>query len=191
MIDVWQYWAGGIPEADCDSIVELLDNTIEMSDGQIGFGDKSAPNSQYRSSKIGWVNTYDARYQSIVSTIWNFGKLANRNAYAFDIDFLNDIQYTHYYGSTNDKYDWHIDTFWGNGTPYDRKISMVIQLSDPNDYEGGEFQFDPEIAQPNAEHLRQRGTVIAFPSFIRHRVTPVTSGTRKSLVAWIEGPNFR
>ncbi len=190
MQDVWQYWSGALSASACDRWISLLDQ-IEIGNGQIGDGESAVHNDNYRSSQIGWVNVYDSTYQEIISSIWSYGRLANRNAFGFSIDSLNDVQYTIYHGTSNDKYDWHIDTFWGNGTPYDRKISLVIQLTDPSEYEGGEFQFDPEIAQPNPDEIKARGSVIAFPSFIRHRVTPVTSGTRRSLVAWIEGPNFR
>ena len=58
------------------------------------------------------------------------------------------------------------------------------------DYEGGNFEFDGDIDQLPPEH-KEKGTVIVFPSFYRHRVTPVTKGTRKVLVAWFEGPHWR
>ena len=74
-----------------------------------------------------------------------------------------------------------------------RKLSMTIQLSDPDDYEGGDFVFNVnQIGQsPDREQLRKKGTVLVFPSFIMHGVKPVTKGTRKSLVSWIEGPTWR
>jgi PKHD-type hydroxylase len=74
---------------------------------------------------------------------------------------------------------------------HDRKLSLIIQLTDPSEYEGGDFQFDSDIPQPDPAEIKQRGTVIVFPSFLRHRVTPVTSGVRRSLVSWVEGPKFR
>jgi PKHD-type hydroxylase len=68
-----------------------------------------------------------------------------------------------------------------------RKLSLVCQLSDPSEYEGGELQINTgEIFTPE----KQKGTVILFPSYLLHRVTPVTKGTRRSLVLWIEGPAF-
>jgi PKHD-type hydroxylase len=73
---------------------------------------------------------------------------------------------------------------------YDRKISIIIQLTDPSEYEGGEFEMDYQYEQPNKEDLKKKGTIIVFPSFIPHRVTELTKGTRKSLVAWVEGPKF-
>lgn len=69
-----------------------------------------------------------------------------------------------------------------------RKLSLVCQLSDPSEYEGGEFQINPggSILVPE----RTKGTVIIFPSYLVHRVAPVTKGTRRSLVLWVEGPAF-
>ena len=67
----------------------------------------------------------------------------------------------------------------------------MIQLSDPNDYEGGDLQFFDCLYYPDAADIRQQGTVIFFPSFIYHQANPVTSGIRYSLAAWFEGPRWR
>jgi len=82
-------------------------------------------------------------------------------------------------------YDWHVDI--GPG-PYSlRKLSMSVQLSDPADYDGGELEF-----MASAESgIRTRGSLIVFPSFLQHRVTPVTRGIRASMVSWIAGPPYR
>ena len=80
-----------------------------------------------------------------------------------------------------------------------RKLSMSVQLSKPEDYEGGDLKFnlrglnssnEDTIMSPPPE-FKQQGSVIVFPSFHRHRVTPVTSGIRHSLVTWVEGPHWR
>ena len=71
---------------------------------------------------------------------------------------------------------------------YDRKLSVVVQLTDPDEYEGGEFKFK-YVEQP--EGFNNRGSVLVFPSYLEHCVTPVTKGTRHSLVTWIEGPRWR
>ena len=71
----------------------------------------------------------------------------------------------------------------------DRKLSVTVQLSDPSEYEGGGFEF-LECPNPD-ESSRKKGTVLVFPSYLKHRVLPVTKGTRKSLVAWFEGPRWK
>jgi len=68
----------------------------------------------------------------------------------------------------------------------------VCQLSSPEEYEGGEFEMQPlHLNAPAQEHLRTQGTVLVFPSFVVHKVNPITKGTRHSLVAWMEGPKWR
>ncbi len=67
-----------------------------------------------------------------------------------------------------------------------------VQLSESDSYEGGDLIFDlpPELC-PDKELMRKQGTIIIFPSFVRHMVTPVTEGERHAMVSWIEGLNFR
>ena len=69
-----------------------------------------------------------------------------------------------------------------------RKISIVVQLSDPLEYEGGELQISDGGTNRVCE--KTKGTIIIFPSYLLHRVTPVTKGTRRSLVLWVTGPPF-
>lgn len=189
MNQFWQYWTGGVDEYLLDAIIERGD-TYPAVEAGLGF-DGSTPNDQYRSSEIRWIPPGVSENRFIPDLLWYFVRIANRDAFGFHVDHLNDIQYTTYHGSEGGKYDWHSDTFWANPSTYDRKLSVVIQLSEPDEYEGGDFEIDPQHPQPDPVDLRKRGTIIIFPSFLRHRVTPVTSGTRKSLVAWVEGPKFR
>jgi PKHD-type hydroxylase len=70
-----------------------------------------------------------------------------------------------------------------------RKLSMVLQLSHPSEYEGG----DLELMTGNVPHIckKEKGLLYAFPSYILHRVTPITNGTRRTLVVWTSGPRFK
>jgi PKHD-type hydroxylase len=77
----------------------------------------------------------------------------------------------------------------GHGSGSLRKISVVIQLSDPTEYEGGELQV-MNGEEPYRVCNKEKGSLIMFPSFLLHRVTPVTKGCRRSLVLWISGPPF-
>jgi len=89
-------------------------------------------------------------------------------------------------------YNWHNDVNWDDGRPVHRKLSFICQLTDPAKYEGGDFEMQPlHLGAPNQEQLKTQGTALIFPSFIVHKVNPVTKGTRHSLVAWIEGPKWR
>jgi PKHD-type hydroxylase len=77
----------------------------------------------------------------------------------------------------------------GADMPDPRKLSLSIQLSDPAAYEGCELELSFGDGIKTAP--RKRGTVVAFASYVLHRVTPITAGTRKSLVVWVSGPEFR
>lgn len=111
----------------------------------------------------------------------------NEEVYRFDVRGLENLQYTVYHGAEGGHYAWHLDYAPDNPTP--RKISLSIQLSDPAQYEGCDLQF--QLSDQVAVAPRRRGAVISFPSFVLHRVTPIISGTRKVLVAWATGPDFR
>ena len=120
----------------------------------------------------------------------------NYSGWNYDIHFLEAIQLSHY--SEGNFYDWHVDTLAkpiiNNDVSYNRKISATVWLNDPEEYEGGEF--DIEIKGPR-EDVRYdtlklpKGSIVIFPSNRWHRVRPVTSGVRKSLVIWFQGPSFR
>jgi PKHD-type hydroxylase len=114
----------------------------------------------------------------------------NKEFFNFDISSLHEnLQYTEYDESYQGRYDWHFDV--GEG-PLNcgRKLSVSIQLSDPSEYDGGDLQFSLD-GDRTVIAEKDQGTMIIFPSYLRHRVTPVTRGARRSLVTWITGPPFR
>lgn len=123
---------------------------------------------------------------------WVYDKLAmvvqqaNMQSYGFDLQgFKEQLQLTRY--STGDHFQWHMD--FGPREISHRKLSITVQLSDPADYEGGDLLFranDKEIPAP-----RTQGTVVVFPSFVQHRVTPITKGVRRSIVGWAAGHPYR
>jgi len=123
---------------------------------------------------------------------WIYSKLAglamncNNERYWFDLlGFHQELQLTRY--SKGDFFDWHLD--FGAGGISARKLSMTIQLSDSDEYEGGDLQF--MINQKVVNAPRKKGTIIIFPAFIMHRVTAITSGVRQSIVGWVSGPPYR
>lgn len=125
------------------------------------------------------------------SLIWIFEKLGHaaiqNNAQYFQFElsgFFEELQLAKY--DKEGHFDWHMD--FGK-TQSKRKLSLSIQLSDPETYEGGNLQF----LLNNQPHDAPRGlgTLIIFPSYVMHRVTPVTSGSRMSIVGWVSGPPYR
>tara|TARA_B100001175_G_C19302022_1_gene538705 strand:- start:50 stop:718 length:669 start_codon:yes stop_codon:yes gene_type:complete len=130
----------------------------------------------------------------------------NRCSWNYDIIGTESMQYGVY--SEGGFYNWHRDNYKdsvpfnmkkslsGNNTiMVNRKISVSIFLNDPDEYEGGEL--DIEFRSPSCKDKRYdtfklpKGSIVVFPSSSWHRVRPVTSGVRKSLVAWIFGPPFK
>lgn len=190
MKGLWQMWSGLLPAETCDEIIESA-KKIPAQQGVVGLEiGKSGINDNIRRSNIHWISHDNEDFKEVFSFVER--KFHEANAYAFNVDarFIPSLQFTEYDSKVVGHYDWHEDVFWESNNLYDRKLSIVIQLTDPNNYQGGELELDvPE--PPKQEDLKRRGTIIVFPSFVKHRVTPVTSGLRNSLVAWIEGPSWR
>mgnify|MGYP001158571502 FL=1 len=187
MNQLWQMWSGGIAPQTCDLIIKACEE-LEPVPAVVGDGaNLEQINTNVRRSEVRWAG--DIKW--INDLVMHFANRANKAAFGFDISFLEDIQYTIYNGTDEGYYDWHYDTFWANAGAFDRKLSVTIQLSNPSEYQGGEFLLDSQYEQPNPNDLKTRGTVLVFPSPITHTVKPVTSGVRKSLVAWGEGPKFK
>ena len=117
--------------------------------------------------------------------------LANLEAWNFIVTGKETIQFGEY--KSGGFYNWHTDSSLNPAVPF-RKLSITVNLSDPKDYKGGNFEMKSyngqELKMPVGQ-LRKRGTVIIFPSFLSHRVTEVTEGTRYSLVQWYHGPEFK
>ena len=189
-VPTWQAWFGEIPSDDVDNIIKMCDE-FPLTDAQMGNGENNE-NREWRRSKTAFIPPYTSATHLLTAGIAQKAHEANRNAWGFNLGpHVYDIQYTKYYGTDNGFYNWHVDTFFAdNNRAYDRKISVIIQLSDSDEYEGGDFKLDPSCEAPDPIELRKKGTVFVFPSYINHMVEPVTSGERKSIVSWIEGPRF-
>lgn len=104
----------------------------------------------------------------------------------YDVTEHENIQFAEY--GPEQHYNWHVDVFPLSGMPMDRKITVVCLLNDPSEFTGGEFQIRlySEYTAPLV-----KGSIIAFPSILEHRVVPITSGIRKSATMWFRGPRFR
>jgi PKHD-type hydroxylase len=114
----------------------------------------------------------------------------NRQYFHFDLTgFYEPMQLGVYTGDTGGHYGWHTDSSsQDSGVP--RKLSMVLLLSEPSEFEGGEFQVKTTSDEAQTLELK-RGRAWFFPSYTLHRVTPVTKGVRRSLVLWVGGPPFK
>lgn len=177
----WQLWQGVLSPQRCEELQNLCSEICELQDGTVFSSTDYAPNKNIRDTKIGWID-----HPEIKELMTHYMHEANKNAFNVDASYIPSVQYGEY--SEGSFYTWHHDINWEGASLYDRKISLVIQLSDPNDYEGGNFEFK-SIETP--VNFKTQGSILAFLSYNEHRVTEVTKGTRKSLVTWAEGPRWR
>lgn len=168
--------------------IELLQTEIDKIDFQTAGISGGHTNDKIRSSNIKWLpqnEVFDWVYQKIFEMVLE----ANLELWRFDINSATEqIQYTTYDSNQKGHYSAHQDL--GPGDTSIRKISVVIQLSDPSEYEGGELEFIFGDGEP-MKIKREMGFAVIFPSYLMHRVTPVTKGLRKSLVLWLGGSHFR
>jgi PKHD-type hydroxylase len=140
-----------------------------------------------RSSKISWID-YEEENAWFYTKIANLIEGLNKSCYGFDLLGFEQLQFTEYNAKTQDKYDWHNDMFWGeNPHTLTRKLSATLLLND--NFEGGQFEFSNLFATEQPQ--MKAGSLIVFPSFLAHRVAPMISGVRNSLVCWCVGPKFK
>ena len=215
---------------DCDEIVRAS-LQIPEQEGRIGSDetDADAPagkghgnqDDSIRTSTVKWFDEQTLP-PHIAQKLYDVTCLANdETGWRHEFDYKENTQYTVYHAENEkpkgDFYTWHTDAgpqTYDNGCI--RKLSMTVQLSDPDEYEGGHFQwlepqrqFDKmQITQYGIEtsgkplidieqcicsapfSAKERGSVIIFPSFLYHQVTPVIRGTRKVLVNWYCGKPY-
>ena len=209
LANYYWYFKSVIPERICDDIVKYGHQMQEQMAVTGGYGDQKLNQKQLkdlkkkRDSNIVWMND-----RWVYKEIQPYVHQANASAgWNFNWDFSESCQFTKY--KKGQYYDWHCDS-WEK--PYHkpnnfnqnnkiRKLSMTCQLTDGSEYEGGELEFDFRNYDPHTRneilHVRKakeilpKGSIIVFPSFVWHRVKPVTAGTRYSLVVWHLGKPFK
>lgn len=179
----YYYFENGFNSEDLDKIYKDVGEIDFVKATTIGGDNKEA-----RSSSIKWI-PQNMKWNWLYSKLMDMAIEANQNLWNFDLHSAPEqIQYTEYYASEGGHYTWHQDI--GPGMLSLRKVSITVQLSSPDEYEGG----DLDIWQGGNGHLtspRGAGTVVIFPSYMMHRVSPVTTGTRRSFVLWLGGEHYR
>ena len=176
-----------------NSILELAHQYDETDSEIIDVDGKPKYSTNVRNAKIIGLTVDD-------NTSWLYKNISylieeiNKTHYQYDIDHFDALMIVRYEGKDKGHYVKHLDASYDvNEKSAMRKLSFVMQLTDSNEYEGGDL-----ILYPGAYHERskiviprKKGTIVIFPSRIAHEVTPVTNGVRHSLVTWIYGPKFR
>jgi len=182
-VENWAWTKDAFTPSELDAIINI-GTSLELERASVGGGEV--------------IKTRDSFVQFLFPneiTSWIFARLAgvingmNEVFFGFDLTSMEQgIQFTRY-SAPGEHYEWHIDRGVNYGT---RKLSLTLQLSEPDDYEGGDLQLwfgggDDEIITAS----RDRGVMTLFPSYVMHRVKPVTKGVRYSLVCWVSGPSFK
>jgi PKHD-type hydroxylase len=141
---------------------------------------------------VRWVYPGDAQLNFLFNDLWAMALQANDDFFDFHLSKMGYLQVAEYKASEQGEYKAHQDVFYMNGDPkYHRKLSAIIQLSDPNSYDGGDFEVYGTQQPLPKEDCRAQGSVIFFPAFIQHAALPVTMGVRYSVASWIDGLHWR
>ena len=181
MRDNWQLFESAVTSEACEHMIQTFSKLPE-SQGSTFNNDQ-----EHRKSKVRWV--YNESH--LIQMLLHYANLANATAFNVDIQQeMAEMQFTEYSANCGGKYSWHHDVNWENSKNFDRKLSVVLQLSDPDTYKGGDFMFS-EVQSPVENQIRKQGSILVFPSYLQHQVTEVTEGVRYSLVSWIRGPRWR
>lgn len=178
-------WEGAFSAQEVARILALGDGLDRSRAELVAAAD---PLGRKRITDIAWL-ARGPETQWLYARLEEIVQRLNIQFYKYDLypALRERLQFTIYHAGQGGHYDWHVDH--GAATPDARKLSLSVQLSDPGDYDGCDLELsygDGAVAAP-----RGLGTVAAFPSYVLHRVSPVSRGTRKSLVAWVSGPAFR
>jgi PKHD-type hydroxylase len=205
----YYYFKSAIPERICDDIVkyghQLQDQLATI--GAMGDSKKLTQKNlkdlkKKRNSNVVWIDDTWV-YKEIQPYIHQANELAGWN---FEWDWSENCQFTKY--NKGQFYDWHCDSwdkpYFNKKNPQDpsngkiRKLSVTVSLSDPKNYKGGELEFDFRNVDPDKKpnirkctEILPKGSLVVFPSFVWHRVCPVKSGERNSLVIWNLGYPFK
>lgn len=187
--DYVAYWEDFLSDQEINRILtapewDSLENAVVG-----GQDDKTVLNTDIRTSEVAWMrkNAWNEPLWERLSTVV---AEVNRRYFHFDLSgFYEPFQLGMYKEENQGHYSWHTDMAMSdNNVP--RKLSMSLLLSDPSEFEGGNLEIKGINDEPMNLELR-KGRAWFFPSWVLHRVSPVTRGVRKSLVVWVGGPPFK
>jgi PKHD-type hydroxylase len=178
--NLFAFWNNAFSKLECETIIN-----IAKDKGLIKGSTKGRDTKDVRDSKISWLYPVDGMdwvFRRVTDIVLNL----NERFFKFDLFGINEgFQFTNYEAPSG-KYGKHVDR--GMNIPV-RKLSISVQLTNPEEYEGGElYLYDDD---KGTVMDKAQGTLILFPSYILHEVMPVTKGTRNSLVTWVTGKQFK
>jgi PKHD-type hydroxylase len=181
-LEDWAYMDNVFSPEECDKIKRIA-LAKKKENGTVGV---NTVNPKVRKNSVVWINERDKELSWMYERLAHTAITLNEQFFKFDLfGFCEDMQFTEY-KTKGEFYSEHMDKVY-NGIS--RKLSFVVQLTDPEEYQGCELKLNtggkPIVMKKN------QGSVFAFPSYILHQVTPITKGTRHSLVCWVGGNNFK
>jgi PKHD-type hydroxylase len=182
------YWyKEGFTNEELNKIYEGVAK-LPFNDATVFGSDNPEVIKQIRSSSVKWIPKNE-EWMWLYEKLMGMAATANNEVWKFNLISAQElIQYTEYYDSAEGHYDWHQDI--GPGIGSQRKVSITVQLSEADEYEGGDLEM-----WSGGNHVsvaeRGAGVVFIFPSYMMHRVTKVTKGTRRSFVLWVGGDHYR
>ena len=171
-------WEQIIKAEECNAIINEFKDS-DYIEGTV----KDGLLQDARCTSIHWIDPRNLLNRAIQS----FMQEANTEFFNYAMETSEALQFGKY--GVGGKYDWHQDISNMNEEK-SRKLSTTVQLSDPDDYVGGDFQFFNGAQEPEDLKIRKQGSVVVFDSRDWHRLTPVTKGVRYSLVLWSSGRRF-
>lgn len=182
------YWfENGFDRQELDTIYRMVE-TLPFEHAEI-----LGTNDDIRNSRVKWI-PQEPEWDWLYLKLMDMAKIANNELWQFEMHTAPEmIQYTEYLANENGKYDWHQDI--GPGLPSLRKVSITVQLSEADEYEGGDLKIwmggDLSDEMNLVTAPRGAGHVVVFPSYMPHCVTPVTKGIRRSFVIWLGGEHYK
>ena len=190
-----------VSKKECEKLLEYCIKNTNFREASIlnqGKSDVESDNfgrvdPRIRKTDIAFVVPDDNEDNKVNEFAWHFLTLANEIKFNYKFDSFQPVQFARYRDGGH--YGWHQDVNESGISPdgESRKLSLTFSLSDPKTYEGGHLEFyrgERPMDEQVIEDIRGQGSVIVFDSRDYHRVTPVTKGTRYSIVCWTVGPNF-
>jgi PKHD-type hydroxylase len=187
MIGEWAYIKNYFTPAQCE---EIIKEALTLPDYEATLGPSSERiDNHWRKSTLRAITRNDS-WNYLFNEIDTVVSKINQEWFQVEYNFLPAIQFATYDSATQGFYKRHQDVFLAPLKTH-RKLSVTIQLSDPDSYDGGDLKFLDVGHYPKIENIRSQGTICVFPSIIFHEVTPVTRGVRHSLAGWYEGPHWR
>jgi len=190
----WAFVERVFTPEECKKIIEIGESgtlASPMTYGMTGGFDNVEENvkkvAKIRRSPISWIRSDLEDNRWIYLRMTEAIKTINQQFFGYELTEIQSLQFTSYDAKEKGFYGKHIDMMYqGTGT---RKLSVTVQLSDPNKYEGGDLliYYGEKPDKPE----KKQGMGVFFPGYTLHEVTPVTKGKRYSLVAWVLGPKFK